>query len=140
MQPQTFQIDELWASYPRERWLAACAYPGGGIRDAELREILPVLYALFPQPGEQAHKEIPVRMLYGQAIDAHRHPEWTLVYYVDPGEPAVAIIVEGMRIEPAANTAILLPPMAEHSVEKSRSHRQRLSIALRWNESPIKAV
>ncbi len=125
-----------WASYPAEKWAKALAHPGAGLRDPELRRILPELYKLFPQPGRRSHQEMPVWVKRGGAIDWHSHPEAVIIYYVFPGRPVVPLLLgdvpKGRILKPAANTAVYLPPNTPHAVAISRSESPRLSLALRW--------
>ena len=98
----------------------------------ERQPMLRELYALFPQPGEPSHKPVWVRVSKGGQVAPHRHSQWTLVYYLEPGDPPVAIVVLGERILPQAGHCLILPPMTDHAVEKSESEIQRVSFALRW--------
>lgn len=132
---RSYTMNPYWLeAFPVQRWFDACAVPGKGIQDDDLRPLLDELYALFPQPGMPAYQEVPVLVEYGKDIGPHRHPEHTVVYYVDVGDPVCAILVNDKRIEPVPGTAIWMAPDVLHSVEKSVSERPRLSIAVRWTQ------
>ena len=138
---KAFKLNPYWVeAFPLARWLKACETPAWGIQDDALREILPELYLLFPQPGVPAHDEMPVIIKKGGEIAMHAHPEWTLLYYVNLGDPVCAVMIdlgdEVCRVEPERGTAIMLAPNVQHAVEKSESVEPRLSIALRWKMAP----
>ena len=126
-------IDPKWSNPElTDRWFAACAKPGKGIVDDELRGILPELYAYFPQPGKAFKQEMPVLLGRGQNIGSHCHPQMTLIYYVQIGDPAPGIVIDGTEIQPERGSAVLIAPNTHHRVPRSLSMTNRLSIALRW--------
>ena len=104
-----------WLSIPRSHWMA-CAQgtPMGLSKDPVLEPMLHDLRALIPVPGREWKKERHVLLEYGKRIAAHDHPEWVALFYVDPGDPPVAIIVEGERVEPEPGLVIVLPPGTWH--------------------------
>lgn len=127
------RLDKKWVTAEMmPRWYRACDKPGKGLVDDDLRGILPDLYSHFPQPGEPTHQEMPVLLKQGQDIGEHKHPEWTLIYYVYIGDPAVPIVIDTHVIRPENGSAVLLPPGTPHRVPKSASPIPRLSLALRW--------
>ena len=109
------------------------------IENPKFRALLPGLYAQLPQPGEPTHEAVQVVIEKGGYIAARKHPEWTLSYYVDPGDPPVAICIKGERIEPHAGQVLILEPETMHCVERSRSERARVSLALRWRSTANEA-
>jgi len=116
------------ASVPRE---------ADGIIDPELQPILGDLYALFPQPGEKRHVERLVIVYENRSLARHRHPEWTLVFYIDVGDPVCNIMVNDEEVFIKPGMAVLMPPRTPHAVPRSFSKRPRLSLALRWVEHYI---
>lgn len=128
---KSFHLPE-WDRFPAQKWIDAVPIVAAGIQDPELRPILDDLYALFPQPGEKRHMERLVVVERGRSISSHRHPEYTLVFYIDVGDPVVPIICGGEEIEISSGMVVVLPPNTLHSVPKSYSDRPRVSLALRW--------
>jgi mannose-6-phosphate isomerase-like protein (cupin superfamily) len=106
-------------------------------RSGEIGEhptLLPIFDALrkfIPMPGERDwRRAAQVILETGKNIARHDHPEWVALYYVDPGDPPVAVHIEGDRIEPENGMVIVMPPGTWHSVEESRSARERLAFAI----------
>lgn len=135
MNYEIFSVDPKWQDYSLERWFDAVNPPGKGISDMELVDIIDELFALLPG-GERfitsaGFSVVPVVIEKGGVIFEHKHPEHTLIYYVDVGDPPCAIIVAGERVIPEAGTAIYLPPGTPHAVELSKSETPRLSLAIR---------
>ena len=127
--------DPKWLDVPTEQWWAAFSKPSKGIIDAELAKIVDELQRVFPQPGDQSHRPMPVILRSGRHIAPHRHPQHLIVYY-PLGHPARMIVQSidqpNVKVTPVANTAIYLPPNTLHSVERVTTKTPRLSLALRW--------
>ena len=124
-----------WANrFPTQRWIDAMPRAADGIQDKELRPVLDDLYELFPHPGQASHIERLVTVMRGRELRAHKHPQHTLVFYIDVGDPPVPIIVSGEEIKISPGMAVLMPPHTLHAVPKSHSDRPRVSIALRWTK------
>lgn len=86
---------------------------------------------LIDKPGHDIHSVVPLIHLKGMEIKRHQHPEHTVIYYVDPGDPAVAIVVDKGRYPPQAGETLILGPNEWHAVERSQSCKPRLALALR---------
>jgi len=123
-----------WDRFPAQRWIDSVPRQRDGIADDELRPILKELYALFPQPGEPSHIERLVIVNITRRIASHKHPQHTLVFYIDVGDPVVPLLCNGESIDIAAGMAILMPPNMLHAVAHSYSKRPRVSLALRWKQ------
>ena len=95
-------------------------------RNAELDE----LRALAPPGTTESHQNMPVMLAPGKAVGTHFHKQWTLIYYIDAED--VPVIIDGIAIYPANNTAILLEPNTPHEVARNHTERPRLSLALRF--------
>ena len=126
------RLDDCWGRFLPETWQAAMMPPSHGLDHPVLRGILPQLKIHFPHPGKESHQEMPVILQPGKEIGPHSHPEWTIIYFIDAEQ--TPIIVDGMAIYPANNTAIRIPPNVQHAVAKNKTSGPRLSLALRWIE------
>ena len=118
----------LPSAFPLDRWQKACEVPGRGVNDMELLRELMGLYARMPA-GEITHREVPVWLVPGKSIKAHRHPEYTGLYYPDPQGVAVILGDERVSLEPW--DFLVIAPNVLHAVEKNEGTGTRLSIALR---------
>ena len=125
---QVHTLDPYWLEFDQATWLHACRRPGQGLLG--FSPLLVELTALFPHPGHATHKEMPVVLRPGKDIAVHAHKEHLLIYY--PFEHVCALLVDNIRYEPSANTAVYLPPGANHSVETNHTQTPRISVALRW--------
>jgi quercetin dioxygenase-like cupin family protein len=98
----------------------------------EFTELLDAMRECIPVKGKKDWiKDIHVIVEKGDEIKPHAHVgEWTAIFYVDPGDPPCAIIVDGTRIVPKPGDCIVLSPGMTHAVEKSKSERTRISFAM----------
>ncbi len=124
------KIEPFLLGFTVDEWIDACPLHNKKVTNPDIQAALEKLYDHFSMPGKPAHDILTVK---GGSVPRHTHPEWTLIYYVLPGEPPCAILVDELRIEPIQGCAILLPPKMPHSVEPLKGGI-RLSIALRWEE------
>ena len=119
-------FEEVAADY----WLERMTPPGKGLRGAIGEQLLCDLRKHQPINTTENHDPMPVILQPGKHVAPHRHPEWTLIYFIDAEE--VPLTVENLAVYPANNTAILLPPGTPHSVRINTMDRPRLSPALRF--------
>jgi mannose-6-phosphate isomerase-like protein (cupin superfamily) len=98
----------------------------------EHAELLAAMRKCIPVSGKNDWiKDIHVLVEKGEQIKPHAHgDEWTAVFYVDPGDPVCAIIINGERVEPKRGDCIVISPGVIHAVEKSKSARTRISFAM----------
>ena len=101
-----------------------------GMRGAIGEQLLGDLRKHQPINTTENHDPMPVILQPGKHVAPHKHPEWTLIYFIDAEE--VPLTVENLAVYPANNTAILLPPGTPHSVRINTMDRPRLSLALRF--------
>jgi len=125
-----------WCQYPVAQWIKAMEVPAWGIMDDVLKPIVQELHDMLPGNGREI-QEMPVTVEKGTNIDMHSHPDHTIIYYVDPGEPECAVLIKNTetgiieRIIPESGMVIYIPPGVAHGVEISMSERPRVSIAVR---------
>lgn len=118
---------------PGDRYLeCAKTAPWGLGKWPEFGELQKAMRACIPVPGTKWKKDVHVLIEEGEEIRPHAHAdEWTAIFYVDPGYPRVAIIIDpDGRIEPKAGQLFVLRPGVVHAVEKSKSERTRISFAM----------
>ena len=89
---------------------------------------------LVPVPGDEFVGPIHVVIQKGASRTRHPHPEWTALYYEEPGDPPAALLVhidgEVERIVPERGMVVVLEPNVIHSVEQSQSETPRVSWAI----------
>ena len=113
-----------------DKWTwCARTKPWGLGKDLELSRIRDQMQALVPVDAPVT-KDIQVIVKQGYGVAKHQHKEWTALLYVDPGDPVVALVASGQRIEPGPGDVVVLPPFTDHQVERSKSPRDRLSFAI----------
>ena len=118
--------------------LLACAYelPRGLGKDPELRPLRDALQALIPS-DLPLQKDACIIVPPGESVDVHQHPRtYAATYYVDPGDPPVALLVDGKRIVPEAGMVVVIPPMVPHGIEKNTGQRDRVSFAILVGDDP----
>ena len=131
------RLPDWYGSMPIITWLDSMTPPSKGLRGGLGKSLLNDLRLYRPDDTTENHKPMPVILAPGKHIAEHKHPEWTLIYFIDAEEVQLAIGGgdtgnEPMLIYPANNTAILLPPGTPHSVRINTMDRPRLSLALRF--------
>lgn len=112
--------------------------PPGLRKDWKFLPLLDEMRSHVPINGNDYVKDIDVLIEPGQKNHQgqvpHAHAEWTAIFYVDPGDPPVPILIEGknsvFRVEPEPGDLIILEPGVEHWVAPSMSDRPRLSFAM----------
>lgn len=97
-------------------------------------ELLIELRKHAPAGTVESHQNMPVILMPGKVIAEHKHKQWTLIYMIDV-EDTQPLMVDGVPVWPADNTAILLEPNVPHSVLRNTSDRPRLSLALRFHDA-----
>ena len=90
---------------------------------------------LVPVPGSHWEHWVHVVIACGESRSRHSHPEWTAIYYEQPGDPPAAVVVDGQRIEPEHGMVVVLPPGTVHYVERSQSSTPRVSYAMLVNDA-----
>lgn len=118
---------------PGREFFLACARtaPWGLGKWDEFTDLLDTMRSHIPVPGKRDWiKDIHVLLKQGECRLPHQHREWTAIFYVDPGDPVCAIVVEGERLEPKPGDLIVLEPETMHEVEKSKSEQTRISFAM----------
>ena len=122
------RFSDEWSNWRPDYWLAAMQPPTKGLQGFD--GLLAELKALAPAGTEESHPHIAVILPPGKAVGTHFHKSWTLIYYIDAED--VPVIIDGIAIYPANNTAILLEPDTPHEVARNHTDRPRLSVALRF--------
>ena len=118
--------------------LLACAYskPNGIGHDPELRPLRDAMRALIPSDLPM-QKDAVIVVKPGDSVDVHQHPRtYAATYYVDPGEPPVALLVDGKRIIPQRGMVVVIPPMVPHGIERNTGKRDRVSFAILVGDDP----
>ena len=120
-----------WMEIPRARYMdCAKRAPWGLGKWDEFKPLLKSMRECVPVPGDDWVKDIHVLVEQGTGIAEHKHDEWTAIFYVDPGDPPCAILIEGERVIPEAGQLFVLLPGVMHAVEISHSERTRISFAM----------
>ena len=130
------RLPDIWSRIEPWEWLEHMSPPSRGLQstaDLDFTHLLKQLRAYAPPGTTESHQIIPVILLPGKVIGEHKHPEWTLIYFIDAEQGP--IIVDGVRIYPANNTALLLQPMTPHEVARNHMPTPRLSLALRFKDA-----
>ncbi len=130
---KSFSIHNLsrFLKHGRDRFLECANTPPWGLgKWTEFEELLETMRSHIPVPGDTWVKDIHVLVEPGSLIAAHSHPEWTAIFYADPGTPPCAIIIEGERYEPKPGELVILSPNTVHEVEKSNADDTRISFAM----------
>lgn len=128
----------IHALTPEAFFEVARARPPGLGKDPKFLDLQRAMRAMVPVPGDTWVHDIDVLIEPHQGNHQgqrwHDHPEWTCIYYVDPGDPAVPIRirteVEIIEITPEAGDCLVMPPDLEHRVANSDSTIPRLSFAM----------
>ena len=97
-------------------------------KDERAGPFLKALRAFVPKEGDDFVKAVSVAIGPGKEIKTHRHPEWTVLYYVDPCE--TPIIIGGAPYLPQVGEVLVLEPNADHSVPKNVTDRVRIKLAM----------
>ena len=124
------RLPDWYGSMPIITWLDSMTPPSKGLRGGLGKSLLNDLRLYRPDDTTENHDPMPVILQPGKHVAPHKHPEWTLIYFIDAEE--VPLTVENLAVYPANNTAILLPPGTPHSVRINTMDRPRLSLALRF--------
>ena len=130
-----FRLPDIWLRYTPAEWLEHMTPPNHGLRSTaacDFSMLIHSLRQLRPRGSVESHKPMPVILQPGKAVGLHFHKQWTLIYYIDAEE--VPIVIDGVRIYPANNTAMLLEPDTPHEVQHNASGRPRLSLAFRFDQ------
>ena len=94
--------------------------------------IIGLMREQIPKPGQDIHSVVPLVFHKGNSLNGHVHPEHTVIFYIDPGEPACALLLSNdRRYCPSPGEVVVLGPDEWHAVEASRSDRPRKSLAIR---------
>ena len=126
-----------WDSYPLDK-LLACAYamPKGLGKDPELRPLRDALQALVPC-DLPLQKDACIIVPPGESVDEHQHPRtYAATYYVDPGDPPVALLIDGAPIYPERGMVVVIPPMVPHGIARNMGTRDRVSFAILVGDDP----
>ena len=123
-------MPDWYGLYSASTWLKGMTPPSKGLRGQLGERLLNDLRLYRPDNTTENHPPMPVILQPGKHITEHRHPEWTLVYFIDAED--VCLTVQDAFIYPANNTAMLLSPNELHGVAKNKTDRPRLSLALRF--------
>ncbi len=118
--------------------LLSCAYekPQGLGKNPDLKPLRDALQSLIPS-DLPLQKDACIVVRPGDSVDVHQHPRtYAATYYVDPGEPPVALLVDGERIVPEAGMVVVIPPMVPHGIEKNTGQRDRVSFAILVGDDP----
>jgi len=118
--------------------LLACAYqlPKGLGKAPALKPLRDALQALIPS-DLPLQKDACIIVPPGESVDVHQHPRtYAATYYVEPGEPPVALLVDGKRIVPEAGMVVVIPPMVAHGIEQNTGDRDRVSFAILVGDDP----
>jgi len=81
-----------------------------------------------PKPGNDRKKVVIMQVKTGRQIRPHTHPEWTLLYYLEPAN--TPIIINDKPYIPKSGELIVLEPDVLHSVAKNESDKKRISFAM----------
>lgn len=129
-----YAVHELpkWTEIPRAVYLDCAKTPPWGLgKEPRFEPLLDEIRACIPVEGSRDWtKDIHVLVQKDDSISEHAHSEWTAIYYVDPGNPVCAIVIEGERVEPEPGQVIVLSPNTVHEVEKSKYESERISFAM----------
>ena len=124
------RLPDWYAEIHTDTWLHNMMPPSKGLRGEVGKILLNALRLYRPDDTTENHDPMPVILQPGKGVAPHKHPEWTLIYFIDAEE--VPLTVENLAVYPANNIAILLPPGTPHSVRINTMDRPRLSLALRF--------
>lgn len=97
----------------------------------ELGIVVPAMRALLPEGDVRESRKI---LHKGKHVDGHRHVEWVALFYVDPGDPPLPVIIEGERVQPKAGDCIVIPPGTYHETEAYEGRRPRILTAVMVDE------
>ena len=124
------RMGQQWQHIPKWLWAESMIPHTKGLQGEFFEPLLDELRDLAPPGSTEPHSHIAVILPPGKAVGLHSHPQWTLIYYIDAED--VPIIVDGIAIYPANNTAIMLEPETPHEVARNQTDRPRLSLAFRF--------
>ena len=129
-----FRLPDIWSRFTPREWLEHMEPPTGGLHSsarADFSVLIRQLQDFRPIDTIETHPPRPVILPPGKAVGTHFHKQFTLIYFIDAEE--IPIIVDGITIYPANNTAIMLDPDTPHEVPSNHMMRPRLSLALRFD-------
>ncbi len=125
-----------WIERRAELLVCAYGFPRGLGKDPELRPLRDALQALIPS-DLPLQKDACIIVPPGESVGAHQHPRtYAATYCVEPGDPPVALLVDGERIVPEPGMVIVIPPMVSHGIEKNRGQCDRVSFAILVGDDP----
>lgn len=108
-------------------------FPGAGIPDDDERvwQFLGDMRDMIERPGHDIHSVVPLVWHKGEGVSIHWHPEYTLIFYVQLGDPPVPIVLENGVYTPQPGETLILSPNTAHQVPPSLSDAPRIAIAMR---------
>ena len=122
------RLDDTYSHIRPSWWLEHMDPPTKGLQGCD--DLLDELRKHRPVGTIESHEPRPVILAPGKAVGLHSHKQSTLIYFIDAED--VPLIVDGITIWPANNTALLLEPGTPHEVTRNQTLRPRLSLALRF--------
>lgn len=94
----------------------------------ELGHVVPAMRELLPAGGKV--RESRKLLLKGKSVPGHKHEEWVALFYVDPGDPPLPVIIEGESVQPEAGQVVVIPPGVWHHTENYQGSRPRILTAV----------
>ena len=131
MKVETHMMARHLAAVRSWDWDAIMRNPAAGLPVVSSSMFLAQMRELVPKPGHDVHSVVPLRWLRGDEVAEHTHPEWTVIFYAQLGDPPVPVIIDGEVYTPEPGECLVLPPNTPHAVPRSHSDTPRISIAMR---------
>jgi mannose-6-phosphate isomerase-like protein (cupin superfamily) len=98
----------------------------------ELGAVVPIMRDLIPAEGKM--RESRKILHHGKHVSAHKHVEWVALFYIDPGNPPLPVIIDGERVQPKAGDCVVMPPGVPHYTEAYKGKSPRILTAVMVDE------
>ncbi len=128
----TMALEHFATSVRAWDWEYIEAFPTNGLADCPGNwGLIGAMRGCIDKPGHDIHSVVPVVWQRGQGVHEHTHPEHTVIFYVDLGDPPVPILLRDGPYTPERGETLILGPGEPHGVPTSHSKRPRICVALR---------
>lgn len=92
-----------------------------------LGQVVPAMLKLLPEGKMRESRKL---LHHGKHVSEHVHAEWVALFYVDPGDPPLPVIIEGEEVMPKAGDVVVIPPGTSHYTNQYEGKRPRILTAV----------
>lgn len=89
--------------------------------------VVPAMRKLLPEGTMRESRKI---LLKGSRVPEHSHEEWVALFYIDPGDPPLPIMIEDKPVQPKAGDVVVMPPGVPHYTGRYQGSQPRILTAV----------